>query len=162
MLFVLGNLEFTNLFASSNLHGVGDILYEKDVFFELGVPDSLVIDIRDVVEFVVRSSSHVVFLNEAVVSSLELKLCPNLVLIVSLVLGSSSEELGVSPLLFTLVSVVSETSAFSSVLIQGSVVFLVENLLTDLLRPKQLVNSGVVLVPNDVVDVVPGLIRFKV
>jgi hypothetical protein len=67
-----------------------------------------------------------------------------------------------SPLLFTLVSVVSETSVSSSVLIQGSVVSLVENLLTDLLRPKQLVDSGVVLVPNDVVDVIPSLVRFEV
>jgi len=56
------------------VHGVGNLLSEKNVFFELGVPDSLVQDISDVVESVVRSSSHVVFLNEAVVSSLELEL----------------------------------------------------------------------------------------
>jgi len=68
----------------------------------------------------------------------------------------------VSPLLFTLVSVVSETSLSSSVFILGSVESLVENLLTDLLRPKQLCDSDLVPVPNDVVDVVYGLVRFKV
>ena len=142
--------------AFSHLEG-HVLLSVENVFLVVGVPASLVVDVVNMVPSLVGLSFHVVLLDETSVSSLELELGPDLVSVVSLVLSSGSEELGVSPLLPLSVSEVSKLSVSVVLLDDHCSESSVELLRSDLFGPVLDVEVDVALHVINIVGFVPGL-----